>query len=360
MKHELRRFLKSAQGACGAEIIIEGKKFINFSSNNYLGLAFNDEVNAYAAKMLKTYGTGAGASRLISGNIEIIEDLEQKLASFKNTESALVYPSGYQANVGVISALAGAGDAVIMDKLNHASLWDGAKLSGARIFVYEHADMASFEKVLKRASKYKTKLAVTDSLFSMDGDIAPLDDFVKLCQKYGAISLVDEAHATGVFGSGGAGLCRQFGASPDIIVATLSKALGVQGGFVCCSDETRKYLINKSRSFIYSTAVSPMTCAAAIKALEICQRDNFKREYLLNISRYLSEKLNIKYNSQIIPIITGDAASADALAAKLYSNGIYAPAIRPPTVENGKCRVRLSLTSAHATQQIDFLIRSIL
>ena len=360
----LYRIMRTAKTAAGAKIIIDGKKFINFSSNNYLDLAFNEEVNAYVSEMLKVYGTGSAASRLISGNIEIIEQLESSLATFKNKEAALLYPSGYQANVGVISALCGMGDAIIMDKLNHASLWDGAKLSGARIFVYEHTDMNSFEKVLKRASKYKTKLAVTDSLFSMDGDIAPLQDFTQLCQTHGALSLVDEAHATGVFGERGAGLCQQFGVSDkvDIITATLSKALGAQGGFVCASKQVKEYLVNKSRSFIYSTAISPMLAASAIKTLEICQKDVLRRAKLLETSTYLTQKLQAvgllgnRTVTPIIPIITGDVVSTDSLAAELYHHGIYAPAIRPPTVENGKCRLRLSLTSAHTKENIDNLV----
>jgi 8-amino-7-oxononanoate synthase len=347
-----------------AEMLIDGKKFVNFSSNNYLDLAFNDEVNEYVAEKLSVYGTGARSSRLISGSMDIHKLLELKLAAFKGKEAGLLYPSGYQANVGVISALCGPGDAIIMDKLCHASLWDGAKLSGARIFVYDHCDMADFEKVLNRTADYQLKIAITDSLFSMDGDFAPLDEFVNLCQKYEAVSIVDEAHATGVWGAKGAGACDMYGVADkvDVVTATLSKALGVQGGFVGGSKTVREYLVNKSRSFIYTTALSPMLAASALKSLEICQRDDFRREKLLNLSKYLSDKLQAagllaegRQVSQIIPVITGNIVATDALAAELYAAGIYVPSIRPPTVEEGKCRLRISLTSMHTEQQVDAL-----
>jgi 8-amino-7-oxononanoate synthase len=296
--------------------------------------------------------------------------LESKLAEFKEKEASLVFPSGYQANVGVISALMSneKESCIIMDKLNHASLWDGTKLSGNRIFVYEHCDMNSLEKVLKRAHQYKVKLVVTESVFSMDGDFTPLKDFSELCQKYGAISMVDEAHSTGVFGKEGKGLAEAFGVADkiDITMGTLSKAFAVQGGFVCGSRQLIDFLINKSRAFIYTTAVSPAICAATIKSLEIVRRSDDKRQHLHNISKILKDKLNglgfhtSNTQSQIIPIIIGSIENTEKLSVHLLEKGVYIPAIKPPTVPKDKARIRVSLTSGNTIEDIEKLCNNIL
>lgn len=356
----LRRF-RLIQSAPAEHIIIDGKKFANFSSNNYLNLAGNAEINKAAEEAAGKYGFGGTSSRLVGGHLTIHEELEAALAEFKNKEKALLFPSGYQANVGVISALGGIENScVIMDKLNHASLWDGAKLSGMRVFAYEHVNMDSLEKVLKRAHGYKLKLVITESVFSMDGDFVPLKEFTSLCQKYGAVSMVDEAHSTGVLGKEGRGLAEAEGVADkiDIVIGTLSKAFAVQGGFVCSKQSFINYLINKSRAFIYTTAVSPAICAAALKSLELIKRADSQRTHLLNLSKTLREKLNeAGFNtgnsrSQIIPVITGSIENTNKLSENLLGRGVFVPAIRFPTVPEGQSRVRISLTAGHKEEDI--------
>jgi 8-amino-7-oxononanoate synthase len=252
-----------------------------------------------------------------------------------------------------------------MDKLNHASLWDGAKLSGCRIFVYEHCDMDSLESVLKRTQEYKLKIAVTESVFSMDGDIAPLAEFSGLCKTYGAVSMIDEAHSTGVFGVGGSGLAGASGIDADIIIGTLSKAFGVQGGFVCCGKNFIDYLVNKCRAFIYTTAVSPVIAAAVLKSLEIIKKSGDKRKNLLENAQCLRGKLNSlgfdtgKSQTQIIPVIAGSSEAALKISELLTENGIFVPAIKPPTVPQGKSRIRISLTAGHNRQDIEALVKAI-
>jgi 8-amino-7-oxononanoate synthase len=362
----LERKLRLISSNPCAHINIDGKKYVNFSSNNYLDLAHSAQIRKAAAQAAEKYGAGSVSSRLVGGNLEIHERLETELAAFKSKEKTLLLPSGYQANIGVISALAlkNANACVIMDKLNHASLWDGAKLSAARIFVYEHCDMTSFETVLKRARGYALKLAVTESVFSMDGDRAPLKDFVELCAKYGAVSMIDEAHSTGVFGKEGRGMAAELGIEDkaDIIIGTLSKAFAAQGGFVCSSKKLIDFLINKSRAFIYTTAVSPIICAAALKALEIIKKSDDRREHLMKISQMLRDKLNeagfntSKSRSQIIPVITGSIENTNKLSESFLENGVFAPAIRFPTVPQGQARVRISLTAGHKQADIEKLL----
>jgi 8-amino-7-oxononanoate synthase len=363
----LNRAMRNAISKTDTTICIDGKECINFSSNNYLGLARHPEVITAAIAALKTWGAGGTSSRLICGNMPIHRQLEKEIASFKKTEAALVFPSGYQANMGVLSSLFGSGDCIIMDRLNHASLWDGAKLSGARIFAYAHTDMHSLEKVLKRAKAYRKKVIVTDSLFSMDGDIAPLCDIVNLAELYGAAVMIDEAHATGVFGNNGAGLAEHFNLSSkiDIIMGTLSKAIGSQGAYICGSKSLVQYLINKSRSFIYTTALAPASAAAALKAIELIQAKPLLRQQLQNNAKHLREMLaglgknTAGSQSQIVPVIMGGTKEALKAARRLEKGNIFAPAIRPPTVPEGECRLRISLTAGHTMAQINTLIQSI-
>ncbi|MDR3092504.1 MAG: 8-amino-7-oxononanoate synthase [Endomicrobium sp.] len=365
----LLRTLNTIQSSPASTIRINGKSFINFSSNNYLNLAGNKEINEAAMNAVEKYGFAGTSSRLVCGNLSIHEKLEAELAAFKNKQASLVFPSGYQANVGVISALMSneKNSCIIMDKLNHASLWDGAKLSSSRIFVYEHCDMNSLEKSLKRAHKYEIKLTIAESVFSMDGDFTPLRDFVELCQKYGAVSMLDEAHSTGVFGEEGKGLAEVFNVSNkiDITVGTLSKAFAVQGGFVCGSRQLINFLISKSRAFIYTTSVSPAICAAALKSLEIVKRSDAQRSFLLKTAEYLKNKLNklglntLNTQSQIIPVITGSIENTEKTSSYLREKGIYIPAIKPSTVPKGQSRIRVSLTSGHVAHDIEKLIDSI-
>ncbi|BAG14044.1 8-amino-7-oxononanoate synthase [Candidatus Endomicrobiellum trichonymphae] len=365
----LLRTLNTIQSNPAVRIEVNGRKFINFSSNNYLDLAGNKEINKAVADAIEKYGFAGTSSRLVCGNLSIHEELEAGLAVFKNKQASLVLPSGYQTNVGIISALMAneKNSCIIMDKLNHASLWDGVKLSGSRIFVYEHCDMNSLEKTLKRAHKYEIKLTITEAVFSMDGDFAPLKDFTELCRKYGAVSMVDEAHSTGVFGKEGKGLAEVFGVSNkiDITVGTLSKAFAAQGGFVCGSLKLINFLINKSRAFIYTTAISPAVCAAALKSLEILKGSATERAFLLKTAEYLKKKLNkLGFNtsntqSQIIPVITGSVENTERISLYLREKGIYIPAIKPPTVPKEQSRIRISLTAGHTTRDIEKLTDSI-
>ncbi len=349
------RELRVITSAPGRDITIAGKTYVNFSSNNYLALAAHPEVKKAAVAAIEKYGAGGTSSRLVAGTLDIHAELEAKLAGLKRTEKALVFPTGFQTNSGIISTLLSAGDCIIMDRLNHASLWDAAKLTGARVFVYPHRDISGLEKVLKRAKEYKKKLVVTDSVFSMDGDIAPLKDIVLLAKKYGAITMIDEAHSTGVLGENGRGLAEHEGVEGevDIIMGTLSKALGSQGGFVCGSKDLIEYLVNKSRAFIYTTSLAPVMAAAALKAIEIVQREPERRNKLKELSNDLRgrlDKLGINTagsETQIIPAVFGSLERTLELSKKLLGAGILAPAIRPPTVPEGECRSRFSLTSDH-------------
>lgn len=349
------------------DIIISGKHFINFSSNNYLGLAGNDQVKQAAIKAIEKYGCGGTSSRLVAGTLDLHRELELKLAKFKNTQSCIVFPTGFHTNLGVISALIQEGDCIIMDRLNHASLWDAAKISRARIFVYKHCDIFDLDKILHRTKNYRRRLIVTDSVFSMDGDFAPLNNIVALAQKHKAWTMIDEAHATGIFGKRGTGLAEHFGVEDkvDIIMGTLSKAFGSQGGFVCGSDELINYLINKSRSFIYTTALAPACAAAALKALEIIKREPQRRKNLLESAQYLRDKIKscgfdtLNSSSQIVPLLIGLVNETQSLSQKLYEQGIFAPAIRPPTVPEGKCRLRFSLMSQHTKHDLDKVIKVI-
>ncbi|MBU0580633.1 MAG: 8-amino-7-oxononanoate synthase, partial [Candidatus Margulisbacteria bacterium] len=263
-KDFLFRELNIVETSADRVIKINGKEYLNFSSNNYLGLANHPEVIKAVQGGSKEWGVGAGASRLISGNMNVHEELEKELAKFKGTEACLLFPTGYAANLGVITSLVGKEDVLIIDRLNHASIIDACKLSEAKLLIYPHKDVVKLKEILeKQRKKYKKVLIVTDSLFSMDGDVAPLPEIVALAKKYEAMTMIDEAHATGVMGSDGKGVAEKFHLEKeiDVIMGTLSKAFGLQGGFVCGSEKLRKYLINKARSFIYTTGLAPMIAA---------------------------------------------------------------------------------------------------
>lgn len=344
-------------------IYIDNQKYLLFCSNDYLGLMCNEELKKAAIKAINKYGTGAGASRLVSGSYKLHEELEKKVAIFKGTEKALVFPSGYQTNIRVISALMNRGDLIIIDKYNHASIIDGAKLSGADIRVYPHKNIKYLEKILKSSSLYKKKLIITDSIFSMDGDIAPLKEIVKLSKKYKAALMVDEAHAMGVFGENGAGLAEELNLhnNIDIQMGTFSKALGGQGGYVAGSKELIDFIINKARGFIYSTAISLPVTASNLEAINVVKKDKKLRAKLRKNVKYFKQKLNemkINYlgsNSQIFPIIIGDEIKTVKAANYLYAYKIFAPGIRYPTVPKGCGRIRISITAFHRKKDIDYL-----
>jgi 8-amino-7-oxononanoate synthase len=344
---------------------VDGRRVRNFASNDYLGLAADPRVIAGAAHALMTFGGGAGASPLVTGRTAAHVELERKLAEFEGAPAALLFPSGFAANSGTIAALAGPGDAVYCDRLNHASLIDGCRLSRARFRVYPHVDCKSLEKLLAKDQDARRKLIVTDSVFSMDGDAAPLDRLCDLAERHGAMLLIDEAHATGIFGQHGRGQAEEQGIErrpPVVRVGTLSKALGAQGGFVTGSPDLIDWLFNAARPQMFSTALSPGACGAACASLEIVQREPERRSRLSEASKRLREELRTaaidvpeSACGPIIPVIIGDNARTLELAAALEERGHLVGAIRPPTVPQGTSRLRISLSAAHSQEDFDRL-----
>lgn len=356
----LFREMKEISGMQGPLVTIDDREVILLSSNNYLGLASHPEVIKAQIEAAEEFGAGASASRLISGNMILHERLEKKIADFKGAEAAIIFTTGYMANIGTISALMGEKDLVICDKLNHASIIDGVRLSGARLKTYPHKDLERLKDILKKETSYKKKLIVTDGVFSMDGDIAPLPGLVRIAETYDAILMLDDAHATGVIGKNGKGTCEHFGIKKGVHVhmGTFSKALGNLGGFVAGSKVLIDYIRNKARSFIYSTALPPAIVGGCIKAIEIIEKDNSLRERLWsNVAKFRDALLKLDINimeteSQIIPIRTQDAHLTMRAAEFLLENGIFAPGIRPPTVPKAKCRIRASMMATHTEEHI--------
>ena len=363
-KTGLYRELKVIGNAQESHIEIEGKTFLSFCSNNYLGLANNPSVVEAVKDAVEEYGWGAGASRLVSGNMTLHETLENVISRFKGKEAALVFPTGYMANLGAISSLVSKGDLVICDKLNHASIIDGCRLSGADFRVYAHCDMEKLENILRKSSRYNRKLIVTDSVFSMDGDLAPLPDIVRIADKYKAMVMVDEAHGTGVFGRNGRGVVEHFNLNNeiDIVMGTLSKAIGSLGGYVTGDNDLINYLRNKARSFMYTTALPPAVCAASIAAINLIKRDPSIRESLWHNVRFINDNLKsldfnvISSESPIIPILIGDAQKAVDMSKSLYERGILIPAIRPPTVPVNSSRLRMTVMSTHTKEDLEILL----
>ncbi|PIS29349.1 8-amino-7-oxononanoate synthase [Candidatus Saganbacteria bacterium CG08_land_8_20_14_0_20_45_16] len=356
----LYRELKTIEKVSGARITINGKEYLNFCSNNYLGLANHPKIIKKTIEIIKEFGFGATASRLICGNTVIHELLEEKLANFKGREAAIVFPTGYMANLGTITALVDENDTVIIDRLNHASIINACRLSKAKLQVYPHLNMAALEKILQKSGKYKKRLIVTDHVFSMDGDIAPLEQTAKLAKKYQAITMIDDAHAVGMKIPDGI----------DIVMGTLSKALGSLGGFVCGSQDLIDYLRNKARSFIYTTALPIAACGAAIAALEVIEEEPELIEKLRDNVRYFENlRLNVAVSkeprrsasgslaiqSPIIPIIIGDAAKTMEIAQKLFDQGMLVSGIRPPTVPKGQSRLRITVSAIHNKEELECL-----
>jgi 8-amino-7-oxononanoate synthase len=326
---------------------------INFSSNDYLDLAGHDELIEAAREAAEEFGAGAGASRLMSGNFALHEALEQALAVLTGQEAALVFPSGFQCNVGVLSCIAGEGDLILSDALNHASLIDGMRLSRAEVLVYSHADELHLANRLSEAAgRHRRVFVVTESLFSMDGDIAPLLEIARVCAAYRAFLIVDEAHALGVFGEGG-GLAKEMGLRPDVTLGTMSKSLGAAGGFAATSKILRDLLINRARPFIFSTALNPPAAAAALAGVRLVRQHPSWGRRLLSRAQGFRDALAlgghdlIAGGTQIIPIMVGANSAAMELADRLRAQGLIVTGIRPPTVPEGTARLRLSVTLAH-------------
>ncbi len=357
-----RRTVSSAQGRT---LVVAGREVVCFASNNYLGLAGDERVLTAAKRALDRWGWGSGASALVSGASEPLRRLEQRLATFEGSQAALVLGSGYLANLAAIRAAVGVGDVVFLDKLNHASIIDAARASGARVRVFAHRDYDRLAVLLGRSAGAKRRLIVTDSLFSMDGDIADLPRLVELKRRYEATLMIDEAHATGVMGERGRGVAEQAGVEGeiDITVGTLSKALGGVGGFVCGSAGLVDYLVNTARSYVYTTALPAAACAAAEAAVEIVEQEPQRRQRLTESSAWLRRELREKLGlgtgdscSQIIPVMLGSAERAVAVSEALLARGFLVPAIRPPTVPADSSRLRVSVMAVHSREDLTGLV----
>ncbi len=350
------RFLRTISSKPDFSITINSKKVLNLCSNNYLGLAGHPQLIEAEIEACKKYGVGSTGSRLITGTMELHTLLEEKVARFKNCEKAILFNTGYMANIGILTSLTNEKDAIFSDEYNHASIVDGCKMSKATKFIYSHCNLEHLESLLKKASKFRNRIIVTDSVFSMDGDIAPLPDIVFLAEKYNAFIMTDDAHATGILGRNGSGSAEFFNLKDkiDIQMGTFGKALGTFGAYVAGRKELIDFLINKSRPLIYTTAMPPGTIGATIKALEIVQSEEGKRrrEYLLKMAGLLRETLNkhglntLNSQTQIIPLLIGDEETTMELSQQLLEKGIFIQGIRPPTVPEGMCRLRISLTVA--------------
>lgn len=334
---------------------------LNLASNDYLGLTRHPRVVAAAVEALQRDGAGAGASRLISGHLGVHDELEQALAAFKQTEAALVFPTGYMANLGVVTALVGPGDLVIADRLAHASIIDACRLSRATFWVYPHKDVERLRALLARRRGARRTLVVTESIFSMDGDLAPLPALWEVCRDQGAWLLVDDAHGTGVLGATGRGALEHFTIKPAdglIQMGTLSKALGSLGGFIAGSATLVDYLRNKARTFIYTTALPPASAAAALAAIRVVQEEPSLRQRLwANVKLWIEGLLGLglplaSAETPIVPIVLGDTERTMAVAQALKAAGIFAPGIRPPTVPKGQARIRTTVTATHRPEPL--------
>ena len=356
------RTLDSAQGAW---LEIEGRRVLNFCSNNYLGFANDPELVEAAKAAMDRYGVGPGAVRTIAGTIRIHTELERRLAEFKGVDDTIVLQSGFAANSGAIPALVGKGDAIISDALNHASIIDGVRLAGkADRYVYDHVDMASLEEQLKVASTkgYRAMLIITDGVFSMDGDIAPLDAIAALAERYGAITMVDDAHGEGVIGRGGRGAVDHFGLHGvfDIEVGTMSKAFGVMGGYVAAKQPIVDWLRQRARPFLFSSALTIPDTAACLKAVDILERSTERVDRLWDNARYFQGRMReLGFDlgvtmTPISPVILGDEKVAQAFSKRLFEEGVFGTAIAFPTVPLGKARIRVMISAAHAREDLDY------
>jgi len=360
----LLRKLKPASLRAGGKIYFGNKEYVDLCSNDYLGLSGHPGLKKAAIEAVAKFGAASCASRLLSGDSELFHELEEAVAKFKGKEAALVFNSGYQANVGIISSLFTRGDCIFSDRLNHASIIDGILLSQAKIFRFQHNDPGHLETLLKKErAKFKNALIISESIFSMDGDRAPLKELVGLKERYNCRLMVDEAHATGVFGDNGSGVVEEEGLSAqvDLIMGTFSKALAGFGAYLATSKSIADYLVNTCRSFIYSTALPAAVIAGNLTSLKLVKDEPHRRKTLLSLAKMLRDKLkekgfSQKGASQIIPLILGDNLRAVEFAKKVQEQGYWALPVRPPTVPAGQARLRLSLSYDHNAETLNKLI----
>ncbi|MFU8792885.1 MAG: glycine C-acetyltransferase [Acholeplasmataceae bacterium] len=356
------RVLPVSDGPCKAIITLNGKKVINLSSNNYLGFAYHPRLKWAAKKAIRNFGVGAGAVRTIVGNMTIHERLDKKIAHFKKEEAALVFQSGFAANAGVIQAITKKGDLIISDALNHASIIDGVRLSRADRAVYQHSDMKDLERILKeKRTSYDQVLIITDGVFSMDGDIAKLPEIVKLAKAYNALTYVDDAHGSGVLGKNGRGTVDHFKlhGEVDVIVGTLSKAIGVVGGYVCGSQTMIDYLLHRGRPLLFSTSMMPAAAAAIIEAINMLETNDMHTVKLWNNAHYFQNKLkSYGFNlgvteTPITPIIVGKEDLTMRFSKKLLEAGVFVSGIVFPTVPEGRGRIRCMVSAMHSQKHLD-------
>ena len=356
----LRRRLEPISGAQGPVVVLAGRSLVNLCSNDYLGLAADGRVQRAAAEAARRYGAGAGAARLVVGDMDLHHELEERLARMKGTPSALLFSSGYHVNAGVVGALVGPGDAVFSDEWNHASIIDGCRLSRAEVHVYRHRDVDHLATLLA-SSRVRRRLVVTDAVFGMDGDAAPLVEIVELCERHGAMLYLDEAHSTGVLGATGSGLAEALGVTDrvDVLMGTLGKALGSFGAFVAGSRELTDWLVCRARTFVFTTALPPASCGAAVAALDVLATEPERRARLEALSLQMKaglEALGFPMKAvvaPIFPVVLGEEVRALEASRLLRERGFHVKAIRPPTVPAGTSRLRVSLTASHRPGQVD-------
>ena len=348
------------------EVLIGGRPYVLLGSNGYLGLSTRPEVRRAASRALEKYGVGSGGSRLVSGTTDLHAELEERIAAFKKTEAAIVFSSGYLANTATIQALAGPGDVVFSDELNHASIIDGCRISGAEVRVFPHLDFDALAALAAQSPPGVKKLIVTDTVFSMDGDLADLSALCGVAEKYGCALMVDEAHATGVLGSRGSGATEHFGVENRVSVAmgTLSKAVGSSGGYIAGSRVLVEFLRNRARGFIFDTSPAAPALAASLAALEIIEGDTELRDRLWrNVGMFKDGLAAMGLNvlpsqSAIVPVLVGEPDEAMRFASVLRDNGVYTPAVRPPSVPPGKCRIRATIMATHTEAHIEKALKA--
>ncbi len=359
---QLFRLLTELETGQSPEVTIDGISYVLLGSNSYLGLSVDPKVVESARAALEKYGTGSGGSRLVSGSSDLHRMLEDKIAEFKNTEASILFSSGYLANIGTISALVGSDDIIYSDELNHASIIDGARLSRSTVRIYKHLDMNHLIELLEADKDKKCKkLIVTDSVFSMDGDLVPLPELVEIAERYGCMLMIDEAHATGVLGKRGSGATEHFGVEErvPVVMGTLSKAVGSLGGYIAGNRELIDFIRNRVRSYIFDTSLPPASLAASITAIDIIENEPERREHLWTmVDKFKAgiESTGLKIlpsHSAIIPVLIGDAEPALAFARMLRENGVFTPAVRPPSVPHGMCRIRVTIMAKHTAGHID-------
>ena len=359
----LRRSIVTPETGQEPHVFLQGRQYTLFTSNNYLGLSTHSEVIEASIEATRTYGTSVSSSRLLCGSTPLHEELEARLAALKSREACLLFSSGYLANLGLMTAFLDSDDVIFSDRLNHSSIIDGSRLSAAKVAVYDHCDPNHVEALL-RETPARRRLIVSESVFSMDGDLAPVPELLELAERFGALLVLDEAHATGLLGEDGAGVLSLFGITdgPIVVVGTLSKALGSIGGFVAADQTLISVLVNRARSFIFNTALHPGGVAAALAAINLLETEPWRREQALSLARALRDGLLRREfppsNSvtQIVPLMIGDAEAALALDSRFREAGVLARAIRPPTVPEGTSRIRFCVMATHEEEDINHVL----